>query len=250
LIGLIERITGFVYISVFLFVEISVMKKYAVIVAGGSGLRMGSTLPKQFMLLKGKPVLWHTLNSFLIAFSDLQIILVLPAQYIETGHSIIKTTSDPNRINITAGGETRYQSVKNGLKLVKNESVVFVHDGVRCLITPALIKRCYETAVEKGNAVPATTAIDSIRIEKNNENSVIDRTHVRIIQTPQTFLAALLLPAFEQAYDISFTDEATVVEKTGISIHLVEGEATNIKITSPVDLLIAEKILEEKTFHT
>lgn len=225
------------------------MDKYAVIVAGGSGSRMGSTLPKQFMLLQGKPVLWHTLSAFLSAFSDVQIILVLPEYYIETGQSIISTTTDPNRIQITVGGETRFQSVKNGLQLIEKKSIVFVHDGVRCLVTPALIKLCYETAVEKGNAVPAITAIDSIRIEKDNANSVMDRAHVRIIQTPQTFLSEFLLKGFEQMYDASFTDEAMVVEKTGVKINLVEGEVSNIKITTPIDLLIAEKLLEESATH-
>ncbi len=125
------------------------MKKYAVIVAGGSGLRMGSSIPKQFLLLKGKPVLWHTVTAFLSAFNDLAIILVLPAEFIETGKAIIETVSNPNRIQITTGGETRYQSVKNGLKLVDKKSMVFVHDGVRCLVSPALIKRCYDAALEK-----------------------------------------------------------------------------------------------------
>lgn len=222
------------------------MNKYAVIVAGGSGTRMGSMLPKQFMLLRGKPVLWHTLTAFLNAFSDLQIILVLPEQYAAAGHSIVNQTIDPNRIQITYGGDTRFHSVKNGLAFIKAESIVFVHDGVRCLITPALIKRCYEAAVEKGNAVPATVATDSIRIEKDNKNSIIDRAHVRIIQTPQTFLSSYLLKAFEQPYDASFTDEAMVVEKTGIKINLVNGEISNIKITTPIDLLIAEKLLEER----
>ncbi|MEP6749046.1 MAG: 2-C-methyl-D-erythritol 4-phosphate cytidylyltransferase [Bacteroidota bacterium] len=224
------------------------MKKYAVIVAGGAGVRMGSSLPKQFMVLQGKPVLWHTLTVFLTAFSDIQIILVLPADYIETGNSIVAMVSAPHRIQITTGGETRFQSVKNGLKLIEKKSIVFVHDGVRCLITPQLIRRCYEVAFEKGNAIPATTAIDSIRIEKGNGNEIIDRNKVRIIQTPQTFLAELLLNAFEQEYSPAFTDEAAVVEKNGVAIHLIDGETNNIKITTPVDLLIAEKILEGKSF--
>ena len=220
------------------------MLKFAVIVAGGSGQRMGTTLPKQFLLLKNKPVLWHTLTAFLAAFNDLSIILVLPAEFIETGNDIVATVSDPSRIQITTGGDTRYQSVKNGLKLVDEKSIVFVHDGVRCLVSVALIKRCYDAALEKGNAVPATAAIDSIRIATGSSNTVIDRNSVRIIQTPQTFLAAQLLKAFDQPFDPSFTDEATVVEKTGISIHLIEGETSNIKITSPVDLLVAEKIMD------
>jgi 2-C-methyl-D-erythritol 4-phosphate cytidylyltransferase len=223
------------------------MKKYAVIVAGGSGLRMNSNLPKQFMLLNGKTVLWHTLTAFLAAFDDVKIILVLSAQYIETGQSIIKTLAGSNRITITAGGQTRYQSVKNGLKLVEKDAVIFVHDGVRCLVTPNLIRRCYEMAVEKGNAVPATTPVDTLRIESGNKNEIIDRNKVRIIQTPQTFLGDVLIKAFEQQYDASFTDEAIVVENLGVKINLIEGEAANIKITSPVDLLLAGKLLEQRT---
>jgi len=221
------------------------MKKYAVIVAGGAGLRMGTAVPKQFLLLQNKPVLWHTLTAFLSAYNDLQIILVLPGQYQETGVSIAATTADPQRIQITTGGDTRYQSVKNGLQLVALNSIVFVHDGVRCLVTAGLINRCYEAALKNGNAIPAMAAVDSIRIENGNSHSVMDRNKIRIIQTPQTFLAEQLINAFDQPYDDAFTDEATVVEKTGIAIHLIEGEASNIKITSPLDLIVAEKLLEE-----
>lgn len=210
-------------------------------------MRMNSNLPKQFMLLHGKTVLWHTLTAFLAAFDDVKIILVLSAQFIETGQSIIKTLAGSNRITITAGGQTRYQSVKNGLKLVEKDAVIFVHDGVRCLVTPNLIQRCYEMAVEKGNAVPATTPVDTIRIESGNKNEIIDRNKVRIIQTPQTFLGDVLIKAFEQQYDASFTDEAIVVENLGVKINLIEGDAANIKITSPVDLLLAGKLLEERT---
>ncbi len=223
------------------------MKKYAVIVAGGSSVRMGAQLPKQFLLLRNKAVLWHTLSAFLAAFNDLKIILVLPAQHFEAGNDIIAKLVAPERVEITAGGDTRYQSVQNGLQLVEKDAVVFVHDGVRCLVTPALIQRCYTAALEKGNATPAIAAVDSIRIETGTGNKVMDRNKVRIIQTPQTFLAEQLLKAFEQPYEPSFTDEATVVERMGIAIHLVEGESTNIKITQPVDLLVAEKILEERS---
>ena len=222
------------------------MKKYAVIVAGGSGLRMGTSIPKQFLLLKDKPVLWYTLTAFLTAFNDLAIILVLPAEFIEAGQAIVATVAAPNRIQITTGGDTRYQSVKNGLKLVNEKSIVFVHDGVRCLVTPALIQRCYDATIEKGNAVPAIAAVDSMRIENDGSNSVLDRNKVRIIQTPQTFVAGQLLKAFDQPFDFSFTDEATVVEKAGIVIHLIQGETSNIKITSPLDLLVAEKIMDAK----
>jgi len=223
------------------------MKKYAVIVAGGTGLRMGAPIPKQFLLLRGKPVLWYTLTAFLSAYDDLKIILVLPGKYIANGEAIINETSDPARVQVAVGGDTRFQSVKNGLKQIEKDAIVFVHDAVRCLVSTSLIKQCYAAALENGNAIPATFAIDSIRIETGHSNTVADRAKVRLIQTPQTFKAALLLEAFEQPYDPAFTDEATVVEKTGVAIHLVEGEASNIKITSPIDLLIAEKLLEERT---
>jgi len=222
------------------------MKKYAVIVAGGSGLRMGTVVPKQFLELDGKPVLWYTLTAFLRAFNDLEIILVVPEAHVEKGLEIIRTTFEPDRIGITVGGETRFHSVKKGLDHIQQHSIVFVHDGVRCLITPELIRTCYDTAIEKGNAIPAVTAVDTIRLETINGNQQVDRNKVRIIQTPQTFYSDIIKAAFEQDYLESFTDEASVVEKLGVKIHLVEGDSSNIKITRPIDILIAEKILEER----
>jgi 2-C-methyl-D-erythritol 4-phosphate cytidylyltransferase len=225
------------------------MEKYAVIVAGGSGLRMGAALPKQFLLLRNKPVLWHTLTAFLTAFDDLQIVLVLPEAFIETGASIAGSTITPGRIQITPGGSTRFHSVKNGLALINKPSVVFIHDGVRCLITPALVRSCYFAAVEKGNAIPAITAMDTIRIVTENGSSQVDRNKVRLVQTPQTFLSGIIKAAYEQDFTESFTDEASVAEKQGVNINLVEGEITNIKITRPADLLFAEKILEQRELN-
>jgi 2-C-methyl-D-erythritol 4-phosphate cytidylyltransferase len=225
------------------------MKKYAVIVAGGSGLRMGTTVPKQFLPLRGKPVLWYSLTTFLNAFKDLEIILVLPQQHLQTGHEIIRTTHQPHRIWITVGGETRFHSVRNGLDHIHHHSIVFVHDGVRCLLSPALVRRCYDKALEKGNAIPSIRAVDTIRIETVGGNEQIDREKVHIIQTPQTFYSDIIKAAFERDYEESFTDEASVVERLGVKINLIEGEATNIKITRPVDFLIAEKILEENNLQ-
>jgi 2-C-methyl-D-erythritol 4-phosphate cytidylyltransferase len=222
------------------------MKKYAIIVAGGSGIRMGGAIPKQFMPLHGKPVLWHTLTTFLDAFSDLEIILVLAEQYLTTGQEIFRSTHSPDRIWMAPGGETRFHSVKNGLNHVHQHSIIFVHDAVRCLLSTELIHRCYSMALEKGNAIPAVAAIDTIRLENIGGNEMIDRNKVRIIQTPQTFYSDIIKSAYEQEYEESFTDDASVVERLGIKIQLVEGEASNIKITQPVDLLIAERILEER----
>jgi len=204
---------------------------------------MGADVPKQFLLLKDKPVLWHTLNAFLNALHDIEIILVVANEFVYTAEGIAKSTVDPNRIVITVGGETRFDSVKNGLKHVNENSIVFVHDGVRCLVSEKLIHRCYDEAVEKGNAVPAIKAIDSLRIETNDGNEIIDRNKIRIMQTPQTFKSELIKPAFEQTYSESFTDEASVVESMGAKINLIEGEATNIKITQPIDLVIAERLV-------
>lgn len=220
------------------------MKKYAVIVAGGSGTRMGSSVPKQFLNLRGKPVLWYTLNTFLAAFDDLEIILVVAADHLQTGQDILRSTNHSDRILLTTGGQSRFHSVKNGLKYIHGLSVVFVHDGVRCLLSKELIHRCYETTRKFGNAIPAIASIDSLRLETAGGNEVLNRDKVKIIQTPQTFYSDILKAAFEQPFEDSFTDEASTVERLGQKIHLVEGESTNIKITNSMDLLLAEKILE------
>lgn len=219
------------------------MNKYAIIVAGGSGIRMGGNLPKQFMLLKDKPVLYYTLKTFLGAYDDLQIILVLPVDYTDMGQEIIDAYFDKDRIRITAGGDTRFQSVKNGLTLVEGEAIVFVHDGVRCLVSKDLIYRCYAQAVETGTAIPAVVSKDSIRLLTEEGNEAYDRNKVMLIQTPQTFHSKILLPAFQIDYKDKFTDEATVVEAYGMKVSLVEGEENNIKITRPADMQVAEKYL-------
>ena len=220
------------------------MKKYAVIVAGGSGVRMGSSIPKQFLLLNCKPIIVYSLQSFLHAFNDIEIILVLPENYIAEGKRIITAFGffDQN-IKIVSGGPTRFHSVQNGLKEIKNEAVVFIHDAVRCLVSADLIQRCYHQTIELGSAIPAITATDSIRMEKENYPEAVDRNLVKIIQTPQTFLSNILLPAFEQQYQETFTDEATVVEAFGKHIFLIEGEKNNIKVTTPIDLIVAENLL-------
>lgn len=225
------------------------MKKIAVITAGGSGSRMGSNLPKQFMELKGKPVLWYTLKTFIAAFNDIEIVLVIPSTYQEAAKALLDELSIGDRARLVTGGSTRFHSVQNGLATIKEESVVFVHDGVRCLVTADLIQRCYHQALEKGSAVPAVASADSVRIAETDGDThqSIDRNKVRIIQTPQTFKSNIILPAFQQEYTESFTDEATVVESNGGSVFLIEGEYTNLKITRPVDLVIAEMILQDSS---
>ncbi len=219
------------------------MKKYAVIVAGGNGSRMNALLPKQFLLLNGKPILYYALNTFLQSYPDMQIILVLPEEFIAAGQEIIDAFFDYSRIQITAGGRTRFHSVQNGLQLIKEESIVFVHDGVRCLLTTALISRCYEGAIENGAAIPVISPKDSIRILNAEGNEAISRDMIKLVQTPQTFHSKILLPAYNIDFKDKFTDEASVVEAFGIKVHLMEGEENNIKITTPTDLLLAEQLL-------
>lgn len=223
------------------------MEKYAVIVAGGIGKRMNSDIPKQFMRLHGKPVLYYTIKAFIDAFSDINIILVFPEEHIDHGREIVDAYFNTTNIIFTVGGETRFHSVKNGVSLIESESIIFVHDGVRCLVTPQLIKYCYDSAVEKGTAIPCVPLKDSIRQLTEVGNEACDRNNFRLIQTPQTFHSKILLPAMNNIeFKEKFTDEATVVESFGIDIHLMEGEETNIKITQPIDIFIAEQILKNK----
>ena len=222
------------------------MKKTAIIVAGGTGQRMGTVVPKQFLEIEGKSILLHTIDQFVAAFSDINFIIVLPAGYIEEGQKIIASSGLTQQFQFVAGGDTRFQSVKNGLAQVAPAAIVFVHDAVRCLLTPALIQRCFQQAVEKGSAIPAVSSTDTIRLIEGAEHHVVDRENVMMIQTPQTFNADLLIKAFEQAYQPSFTDEANVVESAGTPVFLVDGEFENIKITRPLDLAIAEYILAKR----
>ncbi len=222
------------------------MKKTAIIVAGGTGQRMGASIPKQFLAIEGKSILLHTIGQFVAAFADINLIIVLPASYIQEGQNLIASSGYTQHIQFAIGGDTRFQSVKNGLAHVAPDAIVFVHDAVRCLLTPALIQRCYHQAVEKGSAIPAVASTDTIRITEGTKHHVVDRTNVMMIQTPQTFNAAILMKAFEQAYQPSFTDEANVLEASGTEVYLIDGEYENIKITRPLDLAIAEYILAKR----
>ncbi len=225
------------------------MNKFAVIVAGGTGSRMGGSIPKQFQLIKGKPVLYYTLQTFLSAYEDLSVILVLPEEHLELGREIVDGFFDHKRIRLTTGGRTRFHSVQQGLALVDTESIIFVHDGVRCLLSTALIQRCYEAALEYGSAVPVTACKDSLRrmTEEEGESEPVERENIRLVQTPQTFHSKILLPAFNIDFKDRFTDEATVVEAFGLKVHLIDGEEYNFKITTPPDLQFAAWMLGNKT---
>ena len=221
------------------------IQKYVVLVAGGKGTRMGAAMPKQFLLLKGKPVLTYSILAFMDAIPDINIVIVLPPDQLSYAQIILQSL--PFRIDATIvpGGETRFHSVQNGLNAIHNDGVVFIHDGARPLISKALINKCLSSAIENGSAIPAIPVAESMRILTEGSSNPVDRDHLRIIQTPQTFLTSVILPAFCRQWQASFTDEATVLEASGIPAHLVEGEKRNIKITTPEDFVIAEALLED-----
>jgi 2-C-methyl-D-erythritol 4-phosphate cytidylyltransferase len=237
------------------------MKKYVVIVAGGAGVRMGAEVPKQFLLLRGKAVLWWTLETWLGVYDDLEIILVVPEAYLESAKLLVdgfggdvgsaeggEMGAGGRRIRVVSGGDTRFHSVRNGLALIEEKNaIIFVHDGVRCLVSAALIQRCYEQALHAGSAIPVIDCRDSVRLaEDEGRSKPIDRSRIKLVQTPQTFKGEILLPAYTQDHQESFTDEATVVEESGQAVYLIEGEVSNIKITVPGDIVYANYILGER----
>ena len=219
------------------------IKKYVVLVAGGKGMRMGNAMPKQFLPLRGIPVLAHAIKTFTDALPGAHIILVLPPDQLSYAQIVLRALVSPPDMEIVSGGETRFHSVQNGLNVIQEPGIVFVHDGARPLVSEALILRCLQQAIEKGSAIPAIPVTDSMRIVDEDDSEPVNRDNLRIIQTPQTFRTELILPAFQQAYSPDFTDEATVVEAYGIKVFLAEGERRNIKVTTPEDMVIAEALL-------
>lgn len=215
-----------------------------ILVAGGKGLRMGSAIPKQFLPLHGKPILYYSAKIFLDTFPDTKIVLVLPEEHISYSNIFLQAFEERIDVTIVKGGATRFHSVQNGLKEAEPGSIVFIHDAVRPFIDKALLMRCYEKAVETGNAIPAVNVTDSIRQWDGNDFAAINRDDLKAIQTPQTFRSEIILRAFEQPYREAFNDEATMLESMGLKVHLVEGSKKNIKITTPEDILFAEAILQ------
>ncbi|MEO8584001.1 MAG: 2-C-methyl-D-erythritol 4-phosphate cytidylyltransferase [Flavitalea sp.] len=222
------------------------MKKYAVIVAAGNGSRMGNQIPKQFLMLAGKPILLYSIEAFLKSFFDINIILVVPYTHLDTATSIVSLCPENSLITVLAGADSRFGSVKIGLEKTSDDAVIFIHDGVRCLLSEDLILRCYEGALKNGNAIPAIGSVDSVRIQKKGGNESVPREYVKLVQTPQTFRGKIIRDAFKNAKGEHFTDEAAVAESNGVQVHLVEGEQTNLKITHPADMLLADLIIRER----
>jgi 2-C-methyl-D-erythritol 4-phosphate cytidylyltransferase len=218
-------------------------KEYAIIVAGGKGTRLKSEIPKQFLELCGKPVLLHTIEAFLKYRSDIVIIVVLPQNNFEIWDSIVKKYDFKSAIILQAGGETRFQSVKNGLAKIEGNGLVAIHDGVRPLVSQQMIGESFRLAANRGSAVAAVALKESIRVAEQDITKAMNRSSFRLIQTPQTFDVQLIRQAYRLKEDETLTDDASVVERTGHTISLFEGSYENIKITTPEDLVIAEALL-------
>lgn len=205
---------------------------------------MEAEIPKQFLTIAGKPVLMHTLEKISGYSKDISIILVLPLPFIDFWKSLCNRYDFHTEHKLVEGGDTRFQSVKNGLRHINPDSLVAIHDGVRPLVSNVTIHNVFAKAEKEGNAIPTIKVNDTIRKIEDDKNIPVNRREYRIIQTPQCFQSKLILKAYEQEYRDSFTDDASVVEALGVEINLVEGNYENIKITRPVDLKFAEAFLK------
>jgi 2-C-methyl-D-erythritol 4-phosphate cytidylyltransferase len=225
------------------------IRRYAIVVAGGSGTRMNSPVPKQFILLNGRPVLMHTLSRFLETGFPIDIILVLNPGQIGFWEQLCREHGFNARLRITEGGETRFHSVKNGLALIEGDGIVAVHDAARPLVSAKTIVTAFKAAEMYGNAVPAVPLSDSIRQIDSTLSIAVDRSRFCKIQTPQCFDVRMVKHAYNQEYRYTFTDDATVVESIGEKIHLIDGNTDNIKITTPEDIVIAEALMSYRQAH-
>ena len=219
------------------------MLRSAIIVAGGSGKRMGGPIPKQFLLLKGRPLLCWTIGAFHRYDPTMPIIVVLPEQQIPIWKRLCIGHHFHVPHDTVAGGEERFHSVRNGLAQVKHDGLVAVHDGVRPLVSAELINTCFKAAEEHGAVIPVVPIHSSVRELEGDQSYPVDRSRLRLVQTPQCFRCELLRRGFELTYDDTFTDEASLMERLDVDVCLVEGEEQNIKVTSPLDLRIAELLV-------
>ncbi len=221
-------------------------QRIALIVAGGSGTRMGSDVPKQFLLLNGEPILMHTLRVFKRLPSIAEIVLVLPELQIDYWIELCTKQNFNVTHTVVKGGETRFESVSNGLAMVDNlDALVAIHDGVRPLVSVDVIENCFKAADQFGCAIPVIKPVESVRIAEETGSYPIDRDKVYLVQTPQVFKASIIQKCYQTPWQPSFTDDASVAEFGGEKIYLVEGNRENIKITTPLDLSIAEVLLKK-----
>lgn len=220
-------------------------KKFALIVAGGSGTRMKGNMPKQFIEIAGKPILMHTFEAFLRFDNNIQFILVLPEKEMESWQNLCNKHQFSIPHIIAAGGNKRFHSVKSGLDKIKHDGIVFIHDGVRPLVSMQTLQNCYKKAVKTGNALPVIAPSESVRWIDDHSNKTVDRSKYFLVQTPQTFCVKEIKDAYQQAHSDKFTDDASVMESAGKKIHPVQGNRENIKITFPEDLQLAALYLSE-----
>ena len=219
-------------------------ERYAVVVAGGSGSRMNSDIPKQFLTLRGMPILMHTLRVFASCGSDISIILVLPKTQFSYWQQLVQQYEFNVAHQVVAGGSSRFQSVKNGLDRIPTDGLVAVHDGVRPLVSVEIIENAYALAAKEKAAITVVPSKDSIRVRTATGTESVDRSKYLLVQTPQTFDLALLKEAYDTQELSTFTDDASVVESTGEKVHIIQGSYANIKITTPEDLVIAEALFD------
>lgn len=217
---------------------------YIIIVAGGKGLRMGTDIPKQFLEVGGKPILMHTIERFASYDEKLQIILVLPHEQQDYWHELCMKHNFTIPHTIVDGGDTRFQSCKNGVMAIPEDvtdGVVGIHDGVRPFVSHEVIECCFETARDEYAAIPVMPVVETLRyVDRHGGGKNVMRDDYRVVQTPQTFDLSLLRQAYNQPYQESFTDDASVVEALGCNVQMVEGNRENIKITTKFDLKVAE----------
>ncbi|MDX9881515.1 MAG: 2-C-methyl-D-erythritol 4-phosphate cytidylyltransferase [Prolixibacteraceae bacterium] len=222
------------------------MKKFALIVAGGTGSRMGTSLPKQFIGLLGEPILMHTIRAFHCFDSWMKIIVVLPEDQKPRWEELCVQHRFSVPHQLVTGGSNRFGSVKNGLEAIGEDGIVFIHDGVRPLVSRDTLSRCLAGAEAHSNAIPVVPVTESLRKAGPGENSAVDRSMYFHVQTPQTFRVSVIKKAYLQEYDRQFTDDASVLERTGCPIHTVEGNFENIKITRPSDIVVAEAFMKRR----
>jgi 2-C-methyl-D-erythritol 4-phosphate cytidylyltransferase len=220
-------------------------KEYALIVAGGKGTRMKTTVPKQFLEVGGLPILMHTVNAFFRYSDSIQVILVLPEDDLATWNNLCQQYCYQKPVTLQKGGDTRFQSVKNGLDKIEGDGLVAIHDGVRPLVSEDIIGASFRLAAVHGSAVAAVRLKESIRMTDQDNTKAVDRSRFRLIQTPQTFEVSLIRKAYQIKDEPSLTDDASVAERSGHLISLFEGSYRNIKVTTPEDLVLAEALLKD-----
>ena len=221
-------------------------KQFVIIVAGGLGVRMGTSTPKQFLCINNKPILMHTIQKFYNYNNLINIIIALPNEHFSTWENLCLKYNFNIKHTIISGGDTRYQSVKNGLKAISSKGLIAVHDAVRPLVSTNLIAKCYNEALKNDNAIPCIGVSETIREIDENTSKQLNRNNIKLIQTPQVFDSEMLQTAYKSKFKNNFTDDASVIERAGFKLNFIEGEKQNIKITTDLDLKLAEFYMSYK----